>query len=103
MPWTQACATSDIDTEDLIRWDHGGQTYAIYRSPEGEFFATSGLCSHEQVHLCDGLVLGHLVECPRHNGQFDYRTGAAKRTPACVALQTFPIRVEGDTVLVAVP
>ena len=35
MPWTLACATSDIDAEDLIRWDHAGQTFAIYHSPEG--------------------------------------------------------------------
>lgn len=103
MPWTKACATDDVDEEDLIRWDHGDATYAIYRSPEGEFFATAGLCTHEQVHLCDGLVMGHLIECPKHNGQFDYRTGAARRTPVCVALQCFPVRVEGDHVYVEVP
>ena len=37
MPWTKACATDDIDTEDLIRFDHAGQTYAIYHSPDGAF------------------------------------------------------------------
>ena len=25
--WVDACATDDIDEEDLIRFDHGGQTY----------------------------------------------------------------------------
>ena len=29
MPWIDACSTSDIDEEDLIRWDHAGQTFAI--------------------------------------------------------------------------
>ncbi|WP_395540863.1 MocE family 2Fe-2S type ferredoxin [Neotabrizicola sp. sgz301269] len=103
MPWVKACSTDDVEEEDLIRWDHAGATYAIYQSPEGEFFATAGLCTHEQVHLCDGLVMGHLIECPKHNGQFDYRTGAAKRTPVCVALQTFAVKVEGDAVYVEVP
>ena len=41
MPWIDACATDDIDEEDLIRWDHAGKTFAIYHSPEGEFFADS--------------------------------------------------------------
>ena len=100
--WVVACATDDIDEEDLIRFDHGGQTYAIYHSPEGRFFATAGLCTHEQVHLADGLVMGHLIECPKHNGQFDYRTGEAKRAPVCVNLKTFPVKVEGDRVLVQV-
>ncbi len=98
--WIDACATEDIDEEDVIRFDHAGRTYAIYHSPEGEFFATDGLCTHEQVHLADGLVMDHLIECPKHNGQFDYRTGAAKRAPVCVALRTHPVRVEGGRVLI---
>jgi 3-phenylpropionate/trans-cinnamate dioxygenase ferredoxin subunit len=102
MTWTQACATDDIDSEDLIRWDHAGKTFALYHSPEGEFFATDGLCSHENVHLCDGLVMGHLIECPKHNGQFDYRTGEAKRTPACVNIRTYPVKVENGQVFVQV-
>ena len=100
--WVRACATDDIDEEDVIRFDHAGATYAIYRSPEGDFYATSGLCTHENVHLCDGLVMGHLIECPKHNGQFDYRTGEAKRAPVCINLRTFPVRVEGSDVLIEV-
>jgi len=26
MPWIDACATDDIDPEDLIRFDHGGRS-----------------------------------------------------------------------------
>ncbi len=100
--WIDACATGDIDEEDLIRFDHGSQTFAIYHSPEGDFFATAGKCTHEEVHLCDGLVMGHLIECPKHNGQFDYRTGEAKRTPVCVNLRTFPVKVEGSRVFIDV-
>ena len=100
--WIDACATDDIDEEDLIRFDHGGRTFAIYHSPEGKFYCTDGLCSHEQVHLADGLVMGHLIECPKHNGQVDYRTGEAKRAPVCVNLRTYPVKVEGGRVLIEV-
>ena len=98
--WTRVCATDDIETEDLIRFDHGGQTYAVYRSHADEFFCTDGLCTHEHVHLADGLVMDYIIECPMHNGQFDYRTGVAKRTPACIALETYPVRVENGQVFV---
>ena len=54
--WVEACAADDIDEEDVIRFDHGGRTFAIYRSPDDRYFATDGLCTHEQVHLADGLV-----------------------------------------------
>lgn len=100
--WIDACATDDIDQEDLIRFDHAGHTYAIYHGVDGKFYATAGLCSHEHVHLCDGLVMDFLIECPKHNGQFDYRTGEAKKAPVCVNLQTFPVKVEGDRVLIEV-
>jgi 3-phenylpropionate/trans-cinnamate dioxygenase ferredoxin subunit len=66
--WIDACATDDIEEEDLIRFDHAGETYAIYHGIDGRFYATEGLCSHEKVHLCDGLVMGNLIECPKHNG-----------------------------------
>ncbi len=100
MAWTLACKTTDIDAEDLIRFDHAGATYAIYHSPDGDFFCTDGLCSHEKVHLCDGLVMDYIIECPKHNGQFDYRTGEAKRAPVCVNLKTYKVKVEGGQVFI---
>ena len=100
--WVQACSVEDIDEEDLMRFDHGGRIFAIYKSPEGDFFATSGICTHEHAQLSDGLVIGDIIECPKHNGRFNYKTGAAKGAPVCVNLATFPVKIEGDAVLVNV-
>jgi 3-phenylpropionate/trans-cinnamate dioxygenase ferredoxin subunit len=52
--WIDACAADALEPEDVIRFDHGSRTFAIYRSPEGEYFCTAGLCTHEKVHLADG-------------------------------------------------
>ena len=98
MHWVPACDLDDIDPEDLIRFDHAGRTYAIYRDPDGTVFATDGLCSHEQVHLCGGLVIGDEIECPKHNGRFDYKTGAARRAPCVTALRTYPTRIVGGII-----
>ena len=100
MPWTDACALDDIEEEDLIRFETGGQVYAIYRLPGDEVFCTDGLCTHEQVDLSDGLVMDGIIECPRHNGRFDIRTGEPKGAPVCVRLGTYPARVENGRVLV---
>jgi 3-phenylpropionate/trans-cinnamate dioxygenase ferredoxin subunit len=102
MPWIRACATDDIDEEDLIRFDHGGKIFAIYRSPEDKFFATDGVCTHEHAFLADGLVMDDIIECPKHNGRFNYKTGEAKGAPACINLQTYPVKVEGDAVFVEI-
>jgi 3-phenylpropionate/trans-cinnamate dioxygenase ferredoxin subunit len=97
--WIEACDADEIEEEDVIRFDHGDQTYAIYRLDD-EYYATDGLCTHEQVHLADGLVMDNIIECPKHNGRFDYRNGAAKGAPACVNLKTYPVKVEAGKVLI---
>ncbi|MEQ8965855.1 MAG: MocE family 2Fe-2S type ferredoxin [Azospirillaceae bacterium] len=96
--WIAVCATDEIDEEDVVRFDHDGRTFAVYRSEDDTFHATDGLCTHEQVHLADGLVMGDVIECPKHNGRFDYKTGAALKAPVCVDLKTYPVKVEDGTV-----
>ncbi|MDE0211378.1 MAG: Rieske 2Fe-2S domain-containing protein [Boseongicola sp.] len=96
----RACARDDIETEDLIRFDHHDPTHAIYRSPDDEFCCADGLCSHEAVHLADGLATDHVVERPGHNGQFGLRTGGPRRAPACDRLPTQRVRIEGDDILI---
>jgi 3-phenylpropionate/trans-cinnamate dioxygenase ferredoxin subunit len=98
--WIEVCGIDDIDAEDVMRFDHKGQTFAVYRSPDNKFYATDGLCSHEKVHLADGLVMDHIIECPKHNGRFDYRSGTAKGAPACVNLKTYPTRVESGKIMI---
>jgi 3-phenylpropionate/trans-cinnamate dioxygenase ferredoxin component len=96
--WIETVGVEDIETEDVLRYDYGERTFAIYRSPDDTFYATDGWCTHEHAHLADGLVMGDLVECPKHNGRFDYRTGEAKRVPVCVDLRTYAVKVEGGIV-----
>ena len=103
MPWIDACATEDIEKEDVIRFDHGTQSYAIFHGVDGAFYCTDGICTHEHAHLSDGLVMDYEIECPKHNGLFDYRTGKAKRAPVCVDLATYPTKVAADRVLVDLP
>ncbi len=58
-----------------------------------------GHCSHERVHLSGGIVDRRIIECPKHFGSFDYRTGEARGLPACIDLRSHEVKVENDTVL----
>jgi 3-phenylpropionate/trans-cinnamate dioxygenase ferredoxin subunit len=102
MSWILACQKEDIEQEDLLRFDFDGRTFLIYRSHEDTYFCTDGLCTHESVHLEDGLVMEYEIECPKHNATFDYRTGEALRAPACINLNTFETKIDGDNVLILV-
>jgi 3-phenylpropionate/trans-cinnamate dioxygenase ferredoxin subunit len=98
--WVAACDVEDIEAEDVIRFDHGDRTFAIFRSASDNYFATDGLCTHEKVHLADGLVMDEIIECPKHNGRFNYQTGEAKGAPVCVNLRTYPVRIENGRVMI---
>ncbi|WP_456866657.1 Rieske 2Fe-2S domain-containing protein [Bradyrhizobium sp. USDA 4503] len=100
--WVVACAADALEPETALRFDRGGRTFVIARSPEGGYFAIDGHCSHEKVHLADGIVDGYIIECPKHFGAFDYRTGEARALPACIDLRAYEVKVEGDTVFVKI-
>ncbi len=97
-PWVAACRADDVEVEDVVPFRHDGVDYAVYRSADDQFFATAGHCTHERQLLCEGLVLDGQIECPKHNGRFDYRTGAARGIPAITALRVYPVKVENGTV-----
>ncbi|MGC3937599.1 non-heme iron oxygenase ferredoxin subunit [Roseobacter sp. EG26] len=97
----RACSVSDIEEEDVLRFDHGDRTFAIIRSPEGEFYATDGLCTHEKAHLAEGVVDNHDIECPLHFGTFDYRTGDPTGAPACVKLKIYQVKLQGNDVYIS--
>jgi 3-phenylpropionate/trans-cinnamate dioxygenase ferredoxin subunit len=98
--WIPVCTVGDIDEEDVIRFDYGERTFAIYRSDDGEYYATDGYCTHQRFHLSGGLVMGKMIECPKHNGRFEYTTGQAKRAPACVDLKTYPVKIKSSQVYI---
>jgi MocE subfamily Rieske [2Fe-2S] domain protein len=85
--------TEGLVTGTVVRIDHGGSTYALYCLAKGDFALTDGLCTHAGTHLADGHLEGCIIECPKHNGRFDVRTGEATRRPATVPLQSYPVRV----------
>lgn len=97
--WIRACATEDIDAEDLLRFDYGDKTFCIYNTPKG-FYATDGMCTHEDEHLEFGMVINTVVECPLHQGRFDILTGEALSAPVCVDLKTYTVKIiNGDVYL----
>ena len=92
------CSVEELKKDDIIRYDHDGKTYAIYRTENDEYYATEGMCTHGNVHLSDGMIIGQQIECPKHNGRFNMKDGAVKRKPVCVALKTYGVEVKDGRV-----
>ena len=99
--WHLVGTTDNMEVEDILRFDHGDKTFCIYMLDDG-FYATDGICTHETVHLEDGIVMDNEVECPMHQGVFDIKTGKAVSPPACEDLKTYPIKVEDNNIYIQI-
>ena len=60
--------------------DDEGQDTALF-NVDGNFFALSNACTHEEGPLAEGEILGHEAICPLHGAEFDIRTGEVLGPP----------------------
>jgi Na+-transporting NADH:ubiquinone oxidoreductase subunit F len=49
--WIEVCAAADLGRANVIRFDQGRKSYALYRDEEGQLYATDGICTHGNTDL----------------------------------------------------
>ena len=99
--WHDVAAVDEVEEDDVVQVTAGGSELALYRVG-GEFYATDDCCTHEAASLSEGYLQDDTIECPRHQAVFHIPTGDAMSPPATEKLRTYPVRVDGDRVLVRV-
>jgi nitrite reductase/ring-hydroxylating ferredoxin subunit len=67
---------------------------------DGEFYAVSDICTHEEYNLSEGSLEGNEVECPGHSAFFDLKTGDVTDGPAMDPLETYSVQVEDGAVFI---
>jgi len=96
----QTLATRDqIGAEEVLRVETEVGPIAIC-NVEGDYYAISDTCTHEDWPMSDGWLEGHVLECTLHSAKFDVRTGCVLSPPASCPLQTYPVQVVGDDIQV---
>jgi nitrite reductase (NADH) small subunit len=68
-------------------------------SLNGELAALDNICPHRQGPLGQGWIEGDAVICPWHSWAFSLKTGLAEY-PAHERVDVFPVKIEGDNVLI---
>ncbi len=82
--------------------DDGEAAVVLVRTNDG-VYAVEDRCSHEDYPLSEGWVEDHQLECALHGSRFDLLTGNPDVAPALRPVRVFPVRVEGEDVLVDLP
>ena len=100
--WTEAAKAAEIPEGEARKVVLDRIEIAVANLGEGTFLAVDDICSHAESSLSEGEVDPDLetIECPRHGSTFDLRTGNPKTLPATLPVITWPVKVEGDTVMI---
>ncbi|ESY36965.1 MocE [Mesorhizobium sp. LNJC380A00] len=92
----------DISKEDVICFDPRGRSFAVCRSPNDEFFATDGYCTHEKAHAAEGLVIDDVIECLEAYWPLQLRPARPRARRVCVNLAIYPVRIEAGKVMLQI-
>jgi nitrite reductase/ring-hydroxylating ferredoxin subunit len=95
------CRLSALAEDTAVGVEVDGVPVCVARTA-GSVYAISDICSHADVNLSDGDVEDGTVECWLHGSRFDLRTGRPTGLPANRPVPTYPVKIDGDDVYVAV-
>lgn len=98
----KAAAIDDLDEGTLLGVEVDGEPVCLAKM-HGAICAFSDNCTHISGPLSDGELDGEVLTCPWHGAQFNIRSGKVLRGPARSDIMTYPVRVDGQTILVGLP
>lgn len=109
MEYVRVAGTGDISAGRIIPVEAGGEKLLLAQVGD-DYFAAQRKCPHMGFNLCRGSLDGGAVVCPLHKAKFDLATGKVDRNPKLLFinmkakrdLKIYPVRIEGDSVLVGV-
>ena len=113
--FVETLKAGDLQDGQMKSVKAGGQDVLVAKVG-GKFYAAENTCPHMGGKLAQGKLEGTVVTCPLHASQFELKDGSVVRWtnwPGIVvaatklirrprAIKTYPVKVEGDKVLVEV-
>lgn len=97
--FTTVGKASEVSPGELGIFEVNGVPVAV-ANVDGTYYAFSDICTHEECNLSDGMLEETRVECPCHGSAFDVTNGAVLSAPATEPVDVYPIRVEGEELLI---
>ncbi len=104
MALVKVCAASDVPEGEVRRFEVDGRLVAVANLGTEGFRAVDAICSHAHYFLDEGEVDADLetIECPKHGSTFDLNTGKPRTLPATTPVAAYPVKTDGDDILIEV-
>ncbi|ADV63662.1 Rieske (2Fe-2S) iron-sulfur domain protein [Isosphaera pallida ATCC 43644] len=92
---------AEVPPGEAREFEVDGRVIAVFNLHD-RFVAVDGVCPHQGGPLADGEVENGVVTCPWHGWRFHLETGTCPDARRAT-IEVFPVKVEGDEILVALP
>jgi len=111
--FVQVATVTDLENGSMTKIHAEGQDLLLARVND-RYYCTDAYCPHLGGILSEGHLSGTILTCPLHHSQFDITDGhvlrwtdltgsilvAAKNQRPPRPLRTYPVKIEGNAVLV---
>ena len=95
----QVAQVDDLEPGSMMRVEVDGKP-VLLANVDGEFYAVSDICTHEEYNLSEGSLEGDEIECPGHSAFFNLKTGDVTDGPAMDPIETYTVQIEGGAVFI---
>jgi 3-phenylpropionate/trans-cinnamate dioxygenase ferredoxin subunit len=100
----RVCGVGIVPDGSAARFEVDGHCVCVVHLGD-RWYAIGDRCSHADFSLSEGEVWPDEleIECPKHGSTFSLETGEPQSLPATTPVPVYPVRVDGDDVLVSIP
>ncbi|MEQ9619172.1 MAG: non-heme iron oxygenase ferredoxin subunit [Deltaproteobacteria bacterium] len=92
---------SEVPPGEVKSFVVGNEMVAVC-NVDGKFYAFRDECTHQALPLSDGILEGNKITCIYHGAEFDVETGEALCLPATDDVETYPVKIEGEDLLILI-
>ena len=98
----KVAAHDELGEGELLAVEVDGEPICIAKV-DGRVYAFTDNCTHISGPLNEGELDGEVLTCPWHGAQFNVCTGKVLRGPARQDIYTYPVRIDGNSILISLP
>lgn len=95
----KVAATTDLSPGQKMLVEYEDEDVGLFNI-NGEFYAISDVCTHDDGPLVEGKLEKEWIICPRHGARFNVKNGE-QTMPAIAPVPLYEVKIEGDDILIA--
>jgi 3-phenylpropionate/trans-cinnamate dioxygenase ferredoxin subunit len=95
----KVAVVTDLQPGEKILVEYDGEDVGLFNL-DGQFYAISDICTHDDGPLIEGKLDGEYIICPRHGARFNVKTGE-QTMPAFSPAPVYQVKVDGEAIFIA--